>query len=907
MDLFEMLNDDDVGSLCNALRARRSEMYPALVDKLLVLLAERFRATEDNFSRYYLLRAFDTCAELKLLASATSSCIDDIVRRVTLVLNSNDPHARALALHVLCSLADIVADRAHLHHHVFDAFQSYEIEQRNDVIDDANCEKTRYVDSFDVYVCAALAASRALCARSPSFAANLLPILSAWLGSISVSLDVKLKLIDCLQYASHNVSLRDDDDDGDDDDVELVVDAARSLCLAQLDVFPSRAFVVAVLDATTTLAIDSSMHVDAQFDLLARWLADDARSPIKMAALRNVRRLCAAAAGRSTARAARTVAVVASVHRDWPDARVRCRAADVLARVARHEPSAVLANRASLVEALGTGELEPSHAALCVRALATATALSLSPLLLSTSSRAGNNNTLAIARQLCDGAARHWHASTGADLARSLAHLASIDAEHCAVIVDALLALVAADRRQEAAHALSMLVGESDCAARVARSRAQRIEALLGADAEPLRLRLALLIAWLRCSAPSDATEAHVARFADAAIDERAPLVLTLAEEALCCALPAAAAALFERLAARVRSDQCAFWLGALALLGRAEHALVSSHSSDDVLGLMHRALVSLRAAVSPGRAPFVFARRMLRLRIEFLQCVDTLRATLRLASRDGRNAELARQLGELADSFGLLRRSFADMEGPSTRALLDHQLACATLAHAVSLFAVRRRRDAAVHACIVSFAVTGGTPAEATTTTATSAMRRVCVEALRRLAQLSDAQRASAQVASRVLEQLTDSVRRVPASYGRYLFRARPRASAQLTVRPCAPPNNEPLMLAQSTHLPLHIEGVVAVDGRHAALRRRFERLETIDVDIAQTRVDLAHSSASVRRTHLSIAPHGGGASFVASCTVDFDAPGLYELSISAAVVESNDTRWSLTHAPTLLCVQVY
>ena len=54
--------------------------------------------------------------------------VDELVRRVVTVINSNDPVARALTLRVLGAIAAIIPERAAVHHKVCAALVEFQAE-----------------------------------------------------------------------------------------------------------------------------------------------------------------------------------------------------------------------------------------------------------------------------------------------------------------------------------------------------------------------------------------------------------------------------------------------------------------------------------------------------------------------------------------------------------------------------------------------------------------------------------------------------------------------------------------------------------------------------------------------------------------------------------------------------------
>lgn len=93
--------------------------FPILINSGMLKLAELFRQG-GNFLKLCVLRV---CQESeKQLDKVTS--VDELVRRVVTVINSNDPVARALTLRVLGAIAAIIPERAAVHHKVRSSLDS---------------------------------------------------------------------------------------------------------------------------------------------------------------------------------------------------------------------------------------------------------------------------------------------------------------------------------------------------------------------------------------------------------------------------------------------------------------------------------------------------------------------------------------------------------------------------------------------------------------------------------------------------------------------------------------------------------------------------------------------------------------------------------------------------------------
>ena len=87
--------------------------FPILINSGMMKLAEIFKQGS-NFLKMCVLRVFQQSS--LHLDKVTS--VDEFLRRILTVINSNDPVARALTLRVLGAIAEIIAERKNVHHKV---------------------------------------------------------------------------------------------------------------------------------------------------------------------------------------------------------------------------------------------------------------------------------------------------------------------------------------------------------------------------------------------------------------------------------------------------------------------------------------------------------------------------------------------------------------------------------------------------------------------------------------------------------------------------------------------------------------------------------------------------------------------------------------------------------------------
>ena len=103
--------------------------FPILINSGMMKLAELFKQGS-NFLKLCVLRVFQrsslhldkvlkcSCIESKLTLRVQVTSVDEFVRKIITVINSNDPVARALTLRVLGAIAPIIAEKKTVHHKV---------------------------------------------------------------------------------------------------------------------------------------------------------------------------------------------------------------------------------------------------------------------------------------------------------------------------------------------------------------------------------------------------------------------------------------------------------------------------------------------------------------------------------------------------------------------------------------------------------------------------------------------------------------------------------------------------------------------------------------------------------------------------------------------------------------------
>eukprot|EP00092_Neocalanus_flemingeri_P013580 GFUD01014645.1.p1 GENE.GFUD01014645.1~~GFUD01014645.1.p1 ORF type:complete len:959 (-),score=367.80 GFUD01014645.1:93-2969(-) len=217
--------------------------FPILINSGMLKLAELFRQGS-NFLKMCVLRV---CQQSSLHLDKVTS-VDELVRRVITVINSNDPVARALTLRVLGSIAAIIPERKAVHHKVRCSLDSQ--------------------DQVELY--AAIYAANKFAARSKTFSTDMCPKLLAMIQGPATSLPVKLKLLPIFQHMHHSAT---------------TAAQVRSACLSMLPLYPGQSFLLVALRTLTSLATHTLVDIPSQVTLLLDHLTKDPRQQVRLALL----------------------------------------------------------------------------------------------------------------------------------------------------------------------------------------------------------------------------------------------------------------------------------------------------------------------------------------------------------------------------------------------------------------------------------------------------------------------------------------------------------------------------------------------------------------------------------------------------------------------------------------------
>ena len=217
--------------------------FPILINSGMMKLAELFKQGS-NFLKMCVLRVFQ---QSNLHLDKVTS-VDEFLRRIITVINSNDPVARALTLRVLGAIAEIIAERKSVHHKV-------------------RCS----LDSQDeVELLAGIFAADKFAATSKSFSTDMCSKLLEMVHNPATSVPVKLKLVPILQHMHHSAE---------------TAAQVRSALVAMLPLYPGQALLTLTMRTLTSLATNTLVDIPAQVSLLLEHISLDTRLGVRLALL----------------------------------------------------------------------------------------------------------------------------------------------------------------------------------------------------------------------------------------------------------------------------------------------------------------------------------------------------------------------------------------------------------------------------------------------------------------------------------------------------------------------------------------------------------------------------------------------------------------------------------------------
>uniref|UniRef100_A0A1A9ZG24 Integrator complex subunit 7 n=1 Tax=Glossina pallidipes TaxID=7398 RepID=A0A1A9ZG24_GLOPL len=251
-ELDKGLRSTKIGVQCEAIvrfpRLFEKYPFPILINSSFLKLAEFF-LNGSNLLRFWVLRV---CQQSENHLDKILN-IDAFVKRIFMVMHSNDPVARAITLRTLGAVSRVIPEKQQVHHAL-----------------------RRALDSHDtVEVEAAVHASGQFAAQSRSFAISMCAKISDMIESLQIPVPMKLQLIPVLRHMHHDAN---------------TATLVRKLCLNLLPKYPAESFVVAILASLTELSARTLTGVPDQVKLLLEFI-NDSRKAVRVQALKSLRKL----------------------------------------------------------------------------------------------------------------------------------------------------------------------------------------------------------------------------------------------------------------------------------------------------------------------------------------------------------------------------------------------------------------------------------------------------------------------------------------------------------------------------------------------------------------------------------------------------------------------------------------
>ncbi|KAG0305610.1 hypothetical protein BGZ98_003862 [Dissophora globulifera] len=191
----------------------------------------------NNIQRHAILQVFKKSQpHLKKVIN-----VEETIKRISPMLQSNDPLARAITLRVLGCMATIASDRIDVYHNVIHSLDSTEAME----------------------VSAAVYAADMICAQSQRFCAIISGKLAFMVRDKKTPLPLRRRLIRIFGHMFEDITL---------------ARLARKTCLDILELNQDGEYTVAILRTLTRLASHSLVDVDQQIELLLQWAQDQTQS-----------------------------------------------------------------------------------------------------------------------------------------------------------------------------------------------------------------------------------------------------------------------------------------------------------------------------------------------------------------------------------------------------------------------------------------------------------------------------------------------------------------------------------------------------------------------------------------------------------------------------------------------------
>ncbi|KAG0318315.1 Integrator complex subunit 7 [Linnemannia gamsii] len=237
--LFELETEYRAQRVSDRLHAIASFSYlfddfpnPTIINSGFLKLADYFQSST-NTQRHAILQVFIRAERhMKKIMN-----VEEVVKRISPQLQSNDPLARALTLRAFGTMAVIVSDRVDVYHRVIHSLDSLEAME----------------------VSAAIFAADRICSHSQRFCAIISGKLAFMVRDEKTPLPVRRRLIRIFGHMFEDITL---------------ARLARKTCLDILELTQDTEYIVAILRTLTRLASHSLVDVPEQIELLLQQAED---------------------------------------------------------------------------------------------------------------------------------------------------------------------------------------------------------------------------------------------------------------------------------------------------------------------------------------------------------------------------------------------------------------------------------------------------------------------------------------------------------------------------------------------------------------------------------------------------------------------------------------------------------
>ncbi|KAI8141320.1 hypothetical protein BJV82DRAFT_620118, partial [Fennellomyces sp. T-0311] len=219
--------------------------YPVIINAAILKLADWFRAS-NNVIKFHIYKVFKQ-ADQHLIKVIN---VEESMRRILPVLNSNDPISRSLALRVLGCMSVIIADKVDVQHAI--------LQRLEEASDRTEAE-------------AVIWAADRFCAQSDKFSPTVFPTIEAKLKDPQLNVNIKLHLVQLFRHMHHNIA---------------VARQAKRVCVNILENAEADQRLLLVALRTLSLLLSQALlDRKEQLDRLFNYAFDDTRKAICLSAL----------------------------------------------------------------------------------------------------------------------------------------------------------------------------------------------------------------------------------------------------------------------------------------------------------------------------------------------------------------------------------------------------------------------------------------------------------------------------------------------------------------------------------------------------------------------------------------------------------------------------------------------